>query len=77
MNRRPTQCERVLRYMRDFGEISSREAINDLGCMRLASRISELKRRGYPISRRMETARNRYGEATSYAVYYLEEKKEA
>lgn len=40
-----TQTDRVLMYMRDFGSISQVEAMRDLGCMRLAARISDLKRK--------------------------------
>lgn len=71
-NSKPTQCVRVLNYMRDFGEIDTMTAIRELGCMRLASRISELKRQGYKITRRMESGKNRYGEKVSWAVYSME-----
>lgn len=40
-----TQTDRVLMYMRDFGSISPLEAMRDLGCMRLAARISDLKKK--------------------------------
>lgn len=66
-----TQCERVLKYMEDFGEIDTMTAIRELGCMRLASRISDLKRRGIAIRRRMEKGKNRYGERVSWAVYWI------
>ena len=66
-----TQCERVLQYMQDFGSINPLEAMNDLGVMRLASRVSDLKEAGYPINRRMVSARNRYGEKVSFAEYYM------
>lgn len=68
-----TQCDRVLAYIRQFGSITQLEALQDLGCMRLASRISDLRSRGVPISRRMKTAKNRYGESVSFAEYYLKE----
>lgn len=71
-----TQCERVLRYIEDFGSINQIQALQDLGVMRLASRISDLRKNGVSIIRRMETGRNRYGEQTSYAVYYKEETDE-
>ncbi|MDE6504841.1 MAG: helix-turn-helix domain-containing protein [Clostridia bacterium] len=72
-NKRPSQAERIIQYMRDFGSITSREAMNDLGCMRLASRISELRKDGYEINRRMIKVRNRYGESCTVAEYYLGE----
>jgi hypothetical protein len=59
--------------MRQFGSITQLEALHDIGCMRLASRISDLRAQGYPIGRRIKTSKNRYGESVSFAEYYLEE----
>lgn len=70
---KPTQCQMVLEYMRRFGSINPLEAIRDIGCMRLASRINDLKDQGYAIGRRMKTSKNRYGKNVSFAEYYLEE----
>ena len=38
-----TQCERILKYMRDFGSINPMQAMKDLGVMRLAARVADLK----------------------------------
>ena len=70
---KPTQCQMVLEYMRQFGSINPLEAIRDIGCMRLASRINDLKDQGFAIGRRMKTSKNRYGKNVSFAEYYLEE----
>lgn len=69
---RPTQNERVLAYMREHGGITQLEALNVIGVMRLASRISDLKRRGYNITSKMETVKNRYGEKCSVKRYALD-----
>ena len=66
-----TQCVKVLEYMKTFGSITQLEALRDIGCMRLASRISDLRCQGYPIGRRMKTMKNRYGKDVSFAEYYL------
>lgn len=66
-----TQCDRILRHLKDFGSISSLEAITEYGILRLASRISDLKRRGYNIISETKTGKNRYNEATHYKVYKL------
>ena len=50
------------------------DALSEYGIMRLASRISDLRSRGYDISREMVQGRNRYGEATRYARYTLAER---
>lgn len=70
-----TQCERILRHLRDHGSISSLEAINEYGILRLASRISDLKRRGYNIVGETKTGKNRYEEKTSFKVYRFAEKE--
>lgn len=70
-----TQCERVLKYMQDFGSINPLQAIVDLGVMRLAARVSDLKECGYPISRKMVAAKNRYGETVCFAEYRLTEER--
>ena len=64
-----TQCERVLKYIDDFGSISTREAMIDLGVYRLASRIHDLRRMGVDIIKETASSANRYGEITHFAVY--------
>ena len=68
-----TQCERILRHLRDYGSIDPIIAISEYGCMRLASRINDLKRQGYIISAERGKGQNRYGEQVSFAVYRLVE----
>ena len=68
-----TQCDCVIRHLKDYGSITSLEAMQEYGIMRLASRINDLKRLGYDINAVMESAKNRYGEPTSYARYYLQQ----
>lgn len=64
-----TQCETILRHMEECGSITSWEAMQEYGIMRLASRITDLKRAGIPIKREMVTQRNRHGEAVTFARY--------
>lgn len=71
--KRLTQCDRVLKYMRDFGTITPLQVLGDLGVMRLGARIWDLRREGHKIKRRMVSAKNRYGESVSFAEYRLEE----
>lgn len=66
-----TQCQRILRYMNDYGSITAAEALKEFGCFRLAARIKDLKDDGYVISKSMESGRNRYDEPVSYARYTL------
>lgn len=72
-NKKPTQCERVLKYMREFGSITHGQAYLDLGISRLASRIFELREKGYFITSKTVFFVNRYGEKSPCAEYRLEE----
>ena len=67
----PTQNERVLSYIEEHGSITQLEALNDLGVMRLASRISDLKRKGYNIISENITVKNRFDEKCSIKRYSL------
>jgi hypothetical protein len=64
-----TQAQRVLSYMQEFGSITQLDALRDLSVMRLASRISDLRREGYIITGKNEAVKNRYGE-TCYIKRY-------
>lgn len=67
-----TQNQRIMNYMREFGSITQLQALSDLGVMRLASRISDLRRSGYQIKSRTEAVKNRYGEVCHIKAYSIE-----
>jgi len=75
-NKRPTQCDRILKYLNDFGSITQLEALQDLGIMRLASRISEIRKGGINICGDKIDVRNRYGEICRIKKYKLGEENE-
>lgn len=66
-----TQCDYVLEYLEENGSITQLEALQELGIMRLASRISDLKRAGYNIHTELVTVTTRRGKS-SVARYSLE-----
>ena len=68
--KKQTQNDAVLRYLIDNGSITQLEAINELGCTRLASRIHDLREKGFEITSKMEKVPTRYGSAW-VAVYRL------
>lgn len=70
-NSRPTQSARILKYLNDFGSITQLEALKDLGVMRLASRVSELRKHGIDIQSDFVTVTNRYEEKCQIKRYYL------
>ena len=66
-----TQCQKILEYMKTYGSITPLDALREFGCMRLAARISDLKRQGVNIIQDMETSLNRAGEKVHYARYKI------
>lgn len=70
-----TQCKCILRHLKTYGSITSLEAMQDYGIMRLASRVSDLKKAGVAIRVEMVSGKNRFGEPTCYARYILDEQE--
>ena len=68
-----TQCEKILQHLEQFGSITAMEAVNEYGIMRLASRITDLKKQGVPINRDIVSGKNRFGENIYFAKYTLRE----
>ena len=66
-----TQCERILRHLKDYGSITPVEALREYSCMRLGARIHDLKKQGHDITSEIVKGENRYGEATHFARYTL------
>lgn len=66
-----TQAQRVLDYLDEIGSITQLEALKDLGVMRLASRISDLRKQGYPIKSDVVAVKNRFGESCYIKRYSL------
>ena len=71
IDHKPTQNEKIIDYMNRFGSITQYEALADLGIMRLASRISDLRRLGYPIVSEFEEVNNRLGEKCRIKRYRM------
>jgi hypothetical protein len=69
----PTQNQRILDYIEETGGITQLEALNELGVMRLASRVSDLRKRGHRITSKMIPVKNRYGETCYIKRYMMEE----
>lgn len=71
--RKNNQVQRMLRHMREYGSITSVEAMQEYGIARAASRIHDIKQLGYDVVKTTEAGRNRYGERVHYARYSLRE----
>ena len=72
-----TQNEAVLRHLLDNGNITSLEAMNKYGIMRLGARVYDLKKQGYPIKTYLRVGKSRNGESMVYAEYRMERVEEA
>ena len=66
-----TQCEKIIDYMKSFGEISQREAYRYCNCTRLAARIADIKAMGYPIETEIRSVKNADGSDSRVAYYRI------
>ena len=67
-----SQCDKILEYIKLHGSITPLDAVKHIGCMRLAARISDLKKLGYNIKTEKKKVITRDG-TTIVASYSLEE----
>jgi len=65
------QREMILKYIEDFGSITSYEAYIDLGITQLATRIKELKEQGYQFEHEWIRKKNRYNKPVRFKRYKL------
>ena len=68
---RANQCNDILKFIRKHGSINPMQALNKFGCMRLAARICDLRKQGFPIEGNMVITKNRYGKTVRYQEYRL------
>ena len=66
-----TQYRDILRYLEEFGSITTMEAFSQLGITKLSTRISEMISRGFVFKKEIITDRNRYGRNIHYMRYSL------
>ena len=70
-----TQADMILKIMETDGYITPKKALVDIGCMRLASRIHDMKKNYEvipPIGDMTCHVTNRFGMKTHFSLYYLE-----
>lgn len=76
MRKQMTQKEMILEYMRRFGSIDPQQAYLELGCMKLSTRISELKKLGYNIESETVTYKSKWwGKKKHFYRYRLGEQQ--
>jgi hypothetical protein len=64
-----TQHEAILKYIDDYGSITPMQAFSDLGVTKLATRVSEMKKKGYKFEITEIEATTRYGKKVRYCKY--------
>ena len=74
-NSKPTQAQRVLEYIQEYGSITQIDALKEIGVMRLASRISDLRKQGIDIISKTEPVKNRYGEKCYIKRYMVRDQQ--
>lgn len=67
-----SQCKMILFYLKEYGKITAKEALQLCGCMRLAARIHDLRSKGIPIKTDIHEYKNTAGNKVRYAIYSLE-----
>lgn len=73
VDHKPSQNKRVLEYIATRKGITQLEAWKYCGVMRLASRISDLRRCGYSFVTDWVEVKNQFGETCRVKRYMLEE----
>ena len=69
VSKKQKQKRAVLKYLAEHGEITTMQAVTELGILSLPRRIMELRHDGYAISREYRKTTN----GSRYGVYKLEE----
>lgn len=68
-----TQCNMIAEYLKSGKSITPMDALRKFGCMRLASRIHDLKERGMKISGSMVYDTDDEGNNKKWKVYWLDD----
>lgn len=68
-----TQCNMIAEYLKSGKSITPMDALRKFGCMRLASRIHDLKERGMKITGSMVYDTDDEGNNKKWKVYWLDD----
>ena len=66
-----SQALDVIEFIRDHGSITTKQAMEELGCYRLSGRIYDIKAIGIEVEKEMVTVQNRQGEDRRVARYTI------
>lgn len=68
---RVTKTAQVLEHLKNYGTITSWQAIQEYGATRLSAIIFNLRKDGYDINTKTELTKDRNGNVCQYAKYIL------
>ena len=72
-DQKATQRRKIVNYCEQHGSITVREAFERLDINSPTKRISELKRAGYDVQKRVETKEKANGSTVRYTRYFIKE----
>lgn len=61
----------IIKYIREHGSITTKQAMEELGCYRLSARIYDIRSFGINVQRDMVNVKNRKGETCRVAKYTI------
>jgi hypothetical protein len=67
-----SQVQMLIKMLKD-GWVSPAAALTDIGCYRLAARISDIRKMGYTIETRIVKQKNRFGHYIAFKEYRIKE----
>ena len=70
-NKRPSQRQRIVDYMREHGSIDRLESCTKLFIFELSARITELEHRNWIFEKTWKSVKNSYGETKTFVEYRI------
>ena len=67
-----SQVQMLIKMLKE-GWVSPAAALTDIGCYRLAARISDIRKMGYAIETRIVKQKNRFGHYIAFKEYRIQE----
>lgn len=69
--KRPTQAQRIIQYMDEYGSITRLDSCCKLFIFELSSRIISLENKGWVFDKKRESVKNSFGETKSFVRYSI------
>ena len=66
-----SQAAEIIEFVRDHGSITTKQAVDFLGCYRLSGRIYDIRAMGIVVEKEMVLVPNRHGKLCRVARYTI------